>query len=1617
MSREVELIIKAREAASSAVKAVTKALEGLTDAQQEVSASATKTDTQLGRLGNQLTELQRKAVALSAFQKIAVDIDKSSRSISRFEADLKGSATELANLARQLQTTQQNLNRLRGVQSAEKTVLEEVTAARKSARAELSAVNKELRKAEARQKSYNNATSKVPDHFLSPAVRSAKAFIDADVNSQRSASDKLAKTVAENTSQIEKSREAIKTLSPAISAAAGEERRLSTQLDRTTSSLKTQKDNLHLSRAALQEMKASAAGVGAALGGLSADQEKIASTAQRAAAQIEAVNARIAALSGARRGPEINTGGVDEQRRRMLELRREWVASQSEVKRLAQDMRNAAAPTNELGTAFGTAQAKARQLKSAYEAQRQSLHELSASARQAAVSVQNTGIAATRAGQAQTSFAMQSRSALSFTQRLRAELLGLTTAYIGLHSAIYSLGQVVSSFQVLEAAQNRLGAVFNQDTAAVANELSFLDRQAERLGISFQVLSDEYAKFAVAADAANFSGAATRRVFLSVAEAGRVNKLTLEQMNGVFLALQQMISKGRVSSEELRRQMGDRLPGAFQIFAAAIGKTEAELDKMLRAGQVAADQETLLRFADELDRRFGDQLQTSLSSTTTELGRFVNSLYQARLRVAEGGFIDALTEAVRRLNEYLSSREGRDFFLALGAALGSVTSAAASLIPYIGELSTVLQIIAAVKLASVLTRWTGGFGQFGASLSNSARQLYQWDTVAKGKIRTVALLRSSYISLSTSLRFLGTSWIAATNYTRMFGVQAAITSGLTRTLQIAVVGLAGTVKLLWLALGGLPGVILTGVTLAIGHWATRVEDVTQAVDEHKRIMGEVISAYDRVAGSAQHWADNIENVSLFDLEDNFREQQKLVERAAQALQQKVASALLSRSGDRAPFQQIAQEFVAGTISVEEFAQRVKELNQTLTEDGPKKFASTLYDLSQALIEDRRRLEEAAIAAHEKGSQLEGVSDIARSTGKTIEDLASATKKAGSAFAEEQEALQKFNGALAEIDKLVPQVSDELERLGEIDALNKLYHDGLKAARSMGQVLQLTQKYNSALKDIAGNIGSSDTLIDKIVGAESSGDPTARNSRSSATGLGQFISSTWLGLFKEKFPSVAADMTDAAILELRNDPKISRQMTALYAQQNAQILSNAGIAATDTNLYLAHFLGPQGAINVAGASANTPVSELLGADQIAANPTVLGNGATAGDVSEFAARKMGISSEELAIQNEIYSTETKRAEKALEYTEDLERRLRYSEIEAQNNGRLTREAHIQQAVEQEIAKAKESHKTLDEEQLERIRNIAAAEYDRQAATKGTKSEIQEANTALQQANALARQRTTLEQEYRAATASGDSTAAADLQIELEQVNQKLQQAIANARSMWEAIGGDKADVALTKLDTLAAKTTKAGGGIQVFGLTAQKTGQLAGSFVDGFIGVFDNFANAIANGQNAWVALGRAFLQFAADFLRQMGTMILRQIMFNALSKIGFGGGGIGLAHSGGLIGAGSAGVGNATKNVSPALFANAARYHTGGVVGLGPDEVPLIAKQNEEMITEQDPRHRNNGGLSGGKGNDAQPMTIRNIVTMDPQFASDMIKSATGEQAVLSVMSRNKSMLKRMVGE
>ncbi len=157
----------------------------------------------------------------------------------------------------------------------------------------------------------------------------------------------------------------------------------------------------------------------------------------------------------------------------------------------------------------------------------------------------------------------------------------------------------------------------------------------------------------------------------------------------------------------------------------------------------------------------------------------------------------------------------------------------------------------------------------------------------------------------------------------------------------------------------------------------------------------------------------------------------------------------------------------------------------------------------------------------------------------------------------------------------------------------------------------------------------DAIVERIIKVESNGDPNTRNSRSSATGLAQFVNETWLDLVRQCRPDLTQGRSDSETLELRHEAKLAREITRRFVERNAAMLRKRGLAVTAGTVYLAHFAGVAGAIAILSAPGNADAALVMaGADAsgrtkreqiIRANPFL--ERFTVADLRTWADRKM------------------------------------------------------------------------------------------------------------------------------------------------------------------------------------------------------------------------------------------------------------------------------------------------------------------------------------------------------------------------------------------------------------
>jgi tape measure domain-containing protein len=120
----------------------------------------------------------------------------------------------------------------------------------------------------------------------------------------------------------------------------------------------------------------------------------------------------------------------------------------------------------------------------------------------------------------------------------------------------------------------------------------------------------------------------TKIAFDGIVSAVRATGGSLQDVDSALTATAQVFSKGKVSAEELRQQIGERLPGAFTLFAKSMGKTPQELDKALEGGKVSL--QDFMVFAKDLFDRYGENAKAIADSPAAAGDRLANCVKQPK---------------------------------------------------------------------------------------------------------------------------------------------------------------------------------------------------------------------------------------------------------------------------------------------------------------------------------------------------------------------------------------------------------------------------------------------------------------------------------------------------------------------------------------------------------------------------------------------------------------------------------------------------------------------------------------------------------------------------------------------------------------------------------------------------------------------------------------------------------------------------------------------------------------------------------------------------------------------------------------------------------------------------
>jgi tape measure domain-containing protein len=263
-----------------------------------------------------------------------------------------------------------------------------------------------------------------------------------------------------------------------------------------------------------------------------------------------------------------------------------------------------------------------------------------------------------------------------------------------------------------------------------ADALAFVRSEADRLGIDVAAAGEGFAKFSASVRGTSLEGEKVREVFSGVADAARVMQLSADETKGIFLALSQMMAKGKVQAEEFRGQLGDRLPIASSVAAQALGVTTAEFSRMLDAGELVS--ETFLpKFAAALKKNVSGALPQAVNTMDAQLNRLKSAWTLAMQEIAKSGAMDEVIKIATQLSAKIAElsktgelqKFGKEFAQAVktaGEGFIALTNFVTEHADAIKKLLLLYVELRAVSFAGQLAGMATGLATVGASAATAA---------------------------------------------------------------------------------------------------------------------------------------------------------------------------------------------------------------------------------------------------------------------------------------------------------------------------------------------------------------------------------------------------------------------------------------------------------------------------------------------------------------------------------------------------------------------------------------------------------------------------------------------------------------------------------------------------------------------------------------------------------------------------------------------------------------------------------------------------------------------------------------------------------------------------------
>ncbi|EFF8239020.1 tape measure protein [Escherichia coli] len=254
---------------------------------------------------------------------------------------------------------------------------------------------------------------------------------------------------------------------------------------------------------------------------------------------------------------------------------------------------------------------------------------------------------------------LRSQTKTASISKVNDSFNNLASNAIKLSGAFYSVMGALNAYKAImnaglkrDSAQRAAKFVLG-DKASEAE--TFIRGLADKTGLNISEGLSSYAKFAAGAQG-SMSQEQTQELFGNATAMSRLMGLSNDELNGILKAFEQMASKGKIQAEELRGQLGDRMAGAFKLFAEALGMTATELDAAMKNGKILSS-DTLPKVAKQMGLmidKAGGWAEVA-KSTQTALGKLANNWDDTMVKIFSGsqdelnGFLSSMSSLLSEM--------------------------------------------------------------------------------------------------------------------------------------------------------------------------------------------------------------------------------------------------------------------------------------------------------------------------------------------------------------------------------------------------------------------------------------------------------------------------------------------------------------------------------------------------------------------------------------------------------------------------------------------------------------------------------------------------------------------------------------------------------------------------------------------------------------------------------------------------------------------------------------------------------------------------------------------------------------------------------------------------------